>query len=464
MPIALRDAPQGEDHWGSALNAEAREGLLRDVFGLTLIPWQKRLFDEVGGPVRPKVYYVSIPRKSGKSYCLAAFILTELMLEPVSAIYIFSDSERNSKAVLFHELISIVALCHDPTLFSVHYDKVVYNPTGGFVMVRPSNVAAVQGINPTMCCVDEVHLQRNDFVWNGAIMAGAARPQPLLLATTTPGYDVTSLAHTLHESVLAGETPGIIYQPEDRDGAYEDRGQWAMANPGLGYTFELDNLEADHRLMPEHEFRRFRLGQWTATASAWLPYGVWDGLADGERVLSPGEDVWLGFDGSYSGDSTALVACSRDGFVSVLGLWENPGRRGWRVPREQVKAAVHGAFAEYNVIQMFVDPPYWGAEIAEWDQLWPRRVVEFPTFSPANMSPACTSFYAAVMDARLTHDGDARLTRHIANCVVKDSPRGQYVTKQDKDSPAKIDAAVAAILAFQGAAVAPAKRGVGVFF
>src|SRR3546814_20484122 len=91
------------------------------------------------------------------------------MLEPESEIYIFSDSQNNLKAVLFHELVSIVALCRDPKLFKVGYDQITYEPTGGFVRVRASNVQAVQGINPTLCCIDELHLQRTDPVWHGAI-------------------------------------------------------------------------------------------------------------------------------------------------------------------------------------------------------------------------------------------------------------------------------------------------------
>ncbi|WP_205850401.1 terminase TerL endonuclease subunit [Mycolicibacterium sp. CR10] len=74
------------------------------------------------------------------------------------------------------------------------------------------------------------------------------------------------------------------------------------------------------------------------------------------------------------------------------------------------------------------------------------------------MAPACTGFYAAVMDARITHDGDPRLARHVANCVVKTSPQGDYVTKADKDSPAKIDLAIAAILAHSRASVSVPKR------
>lgn len=450
MPIALRNAPPREDCWGQALNVRSRTDVLRQTFGLTLIPWQEELFESIGGPDRPKVYYVSIARKSGKSYALAAFILTELILEPDSEIYIFSDSERNSKAVLFHELVTIVSMCPDSTLFKVHYDKIVYQPTGGFVMARPSNVAAVQGINPTLCCIDELHLQKNDYVYNGAIMAGAARVAPMLLCTTTPGYDTESLCHAVDLQVRAGELDGQIYGPPDPSTCYTDRLQWEISNPGLGFTFDMDSLESDFKLMPEHEFKRFRLGCWTETAQAWLPYGAWASRSVA-RTLKPGERIWAGFDGSYSGDSTALCVSTADGFVSVLGCWENPGKTEWRVPRDAVLAAVHDMFRQYDVVQLRADPPLWAAELAEWDRQYPGKVVEFPTFSRARMAPCCATFYAGVVDGGLTHPDDERLARHVAHSVVMSCPQGDYITKGSKNSPAKIDLAVAAVLAYSAA-------------
>jgi hypothetical protein len=39
-------------------------------------------------------------------------------------------------------------------------------------------------------------------------------------------------------------------------------------------------------------------------------------------VVERGEDIVVGFDGSWSGDSTAIVACTTDGHIFVLGSWE----------------------------------------------------------------------------------------------------------------------------------------------
>jgi len=73
--------------------------------------------------------------------------------------------------------------------------------------------------------------------------------------------------------------------------------------------------------------------------------------------------------------------------------------------------------------------------------------LEFSTNRRERMAPASTAFYAGVMEGTITHDGDPRMARHVSNCVVKATAQGDVVTKADKDSPAKIDLAVAGIIA-----------------
>jgi len=326
--------------------------------------------------------------------------------------------------------------------------------TGSFIETRPNNFRASQGINPHLVLFDEVHLQKGPETWSGMQMAGAARPDALLLGITTPGYDLSSLAHGLYEQIRSG-TPGLYGRIFEADPAadIDDEEAWASANPCIDRPGFIEGLRFDRSILPEHEFRRYRLGQWTATDQAWLPYGAWAACgAAGRPAPPPGTRVWLGFDGSYSGDSTALVGVTDDLHVFVVGCWENPGRAGWRVPRARVLETVAEAFDTWQVVELLCDPPYWEAQIAEWEATWPGRVSTFPTYSRARMAPACTAFYAAVMERQLSHDGDERLARHVSNAVVKTSPLGDYITKADKDSPAKIDLAVAAVIAHHAAA------------
>lgn len=425
--------------------------------GETLYDWQRDVLRDLTTDDRPRVAYVQVPRKSGKTRLAACLALVEICLKQRRHVYAISDSERNLNSVLIRELRDLIGGSeHLRDSIHIFKDHIECPETGSFIETRPNNFKASQGINPHLVIFDEVHLQRSDEIWSGMQMAGAARPDALLFGITTPGYDLTGLAHTLYQAVKTGDATlyGRIYEG-DPAADIDDHAAWEAANPCYDRPGFADALAFDRSRLPEHEFRRFRLGQWTATEAAWFPYGAWDERAvQGAGEPPDGTRVWLGFDGSYSGDSTALVGCTDEGHVFVVGVWENPGRKGWRVPRNDVVQTVADAFERYRVVELACDPPYWQREIAEWSARWPDRVIEFPTFSRARMAPACTGFYAAVMDGRLSHDGDTRLARHVANCVVKTSPQGDYVTKVDKDSPAKIDLAVAAILAHSRASIA----------
>lgn len=426
------------------------------VAGGRLYPWQRAELVKLFDPGRPRAAYIQVPRKNGKTRLAALLALAEACLKERRHVYAVSDSERNLNTTFTRELRDLIGgseyLRDSIHVFKSHFEV---PSTGSFIEMRPNKFSATQGINPHVVIFDEVHLQRSPDLWSGMQMAGAARPDALLLGITTPGYDLTSHAHSLYEQVRSGSDAlyGRIFEAP-AGVALDDRDAWRVANPASGYMAGFDEaMSFDRETLPEHEFRRFRLGQWTATESAWLPYGAWAACAAPDRPVPPsGSRVWLGFDGSTSEDSTALVGVTPDLHVFVVGCWENPGRAGWRVPRDEVKAAVEDAFLKWDVVGLDADPPYWGAEIAEWTARWPGRVAEFPTWSRARSAPACTTFYAGVMERALTHDGDPRLARHISNAVVRPSPLGDWISKPTKDSPAKVDLAVAAVIAYAAAA------------
>ncbi|WP_170981204.1 terminase large subunit domain-containing protein [Mycolicibacterium sp. CR10] len=336
--------------------------------GEKLYPWQREILRDLSANKRPKVAYVQVPRKSGKTRLAAVLALTEACLKDRRHIYAISDSERNLNSVLMRELRDLIG-GSEHLRDSVHIfkDRIEVPETGSFIQTRPNNFKASQGINPHLVLFDEVHLQRDDSIWSGMQMAGAARIDALLFGITTPGYDLTSMAHGLYQAVKAGD-PTIYGRIYEADPALpiDDRDNWKRANPCYTRPGFAEALEFDRNRLPEHEFRRFRLGNWTATESAWLPYGKWDSLAAPQGQPPDGTRVWLGFDGSYSGDSTALVGITDEGHVFIVGCWENPGRKGWRVPRDDVAQTVAEAMTRWNVQELVVDPPYWGREIAEW--------------------------------------------------------------------------------------------------
>ena len=139
--------------------------------------------------------------------------------------------------------------------------------------------------------------------------------------------------------------------------------------------------------------------------------------------------------------------------VFVLDVWENPGDPQWRVPRADVSNAIDNAFDRFDVVELAADPWGWRSELEQWAaRHGERRVIEYNTAFAKRMAPATDRFYAAVVDQTITHDGDSKLAAHLAHAVARRTPMGDLIAKDRRNSPRKIDAAVAAIVALDRSA------------
>jgi len=332
------------------------------------------------------------------------------------------------------------------------------------VLVRVPAVAGTNdGLRPTFVVMDETHewtgsKQRVALVLENGL---AKRRDTWSLGITTAGNPkVESVALTSYEyglRVEAGEVddPGFLLawrEPTVNLDELEDddvlRGALEDANPETWKR--VGDLATRFRQMPLHEGCRYFLNMWVEPdEERWLPPGTWDSLEVG-RQIPDGAKVVLGFDGSYSGDSTALVAATveRVPHLQVLGLWEHPGgNQQWTVDHDEVEAAVFAAFGRFEVVEMSADPPYWAQQLGRWaDTFGEDRVVAFNTFVRKRMAAACSSFYQLATSDGMTHDGNTALARHVGNAVLKETAQGAYITKEDKGSPRKIDAAIAAVI------------------
>ena len=122
------------------------------------------------------------------------------------------------------------------------------------------------------------------------------------------------------------------------------------------------------------------------------------------------------------------------------------------MPRDEVDAAVHQAMSRFKVIELAADPPGWHKEIETWAERYPGAVTsEFRTNQRKFMARACAKLHSAIVNQTVSHDGDPRLARHIANAVVKETPEGAYITKEHRGSSRKIDLATAAVIAYDRA-------------
>jgi len=400
---------------------------------------------------------VSVARANGKTGLAAMLAVAELFVGPDSAEVLVVASDQRQAGITLRMAKRMIELT--PKLeerAQLYADKIVVPHNDSMLLPLPAEPGALHGHDPSLLVVDELHVV-TEAVWEAVTSVSGKRPESLTLAISTPSSSPDCIMWRLVEHGRMGDDPAFYLKefaaPDGCDTG--DRDAWRVANPALACADPFlaeDGLEAARRTLREPVFRQLRLGQWVTGVEAWLPWGAWDACAV-SRSVRPRERVVLSFDGSASGDSTALVGCTLDGHLWVEGLWENPGDPRWRVPREDVTRAVDIAFTRYDVAELACDPWGWRSEIEDWSKRHgEKRVLEWNTAHAARMAPATDRLYQAVVTNTVTHDGDSRLAAHIAHCTAKPTPQGDLVSKDKRGSPRKIDAAVAAIVAYDRAA------------
>jgi phage terminase large subunit-like protein len=351
---------------------------------------------------------------------------------------------------------------------------------------RLYRVAAAAGTNdgqkPTCFIADELHewtgnKERVHLILSNGL---AKRAEGLELNISTAGGDKDTLLGRLYEygkKVRSGEIddPGFLFEwweaAETWDLTDEDQLRQALieANPAAGAFLDIETRVTRWRDLdvPEYEYRRYFLNQWAAAPERWIAPEVWN-ACHLERNVPDGTPIVLGFDGSATRDNTALIGCTLEDrpHIFTIGIWErDPRDPRWQVPREEVRARIEAAMKRWKVRNLAMDPAGWFTEMAEWRAEWGDEVVLDVPQVNERMAPAADNFRTAVLGQKLSHDGNVTLARNVGNANTRETRWGLSIRKDHKDSPRKIDAAVAAVIAYDEARriVEPPRRGPAFF-
>ena len=214
------------------------------------------------------------------------------------------------------------------------------------------------------------------------------------------------------------------------------------------------------KMVPISEARRKWFNQTVADSDSVYTVAELDEAVT-DATLAPGDEVTLGFDGGRTDDATALVAVRvSDSVAFQLGVWEKPrDAKDWVVPRDEVHSAIHEAFSTFDVKAFFADVNLWESDIMGWsvdygDRLsvrssndsaiaWDMRGVRRATAAHERM-------VHAVKNGRLRiARGSAILLRHTGNVRRRVNIHGLSFAKESRESPRKVDAYAAMMLAFE---------------
>lgn len=432
-----------------------------------------------------RVGLVGEARKNGKSGWGSGIGLDALDSEDDGAEIYVCAGDKDQARIVGNVARRMVEL--DPYMsrkFTVYKNEIVDKRKDSFFKILSSDTASKDGYNPNVVIFDEVHAQPDDDLWDAMALGQGARIDPLMVGITTAGKRYTrlgqpTLCYRLYEygkQVASGEVidPTFYFawwEPADPMANHLDPHTWWEANPGLDDLVSSADLASVSKRTDEATFRTKRCNMWVSSAITAIPHGRFERLAYAKRrkgsefVTTSGgrrkvpvewiRDCVMFLDGSWSGDSTGVVGCTRDGFLFVITHHEKKMTDGpdWRVPVNSVKLDIENCFAAGARVLGY-DPYRWqqtGSDLTDAG----LPIFEWPTNSLPRVIPAWKDYYAAVMDSQLRHSGDQSLVRHHANMALRIDSKGARPTKEHASSAKHIDLGICSIGAWVNRNVEP---------
>lgn len=418
---------------------------------------------------------IVIPKKNGKSTMLAALALYHLITTP-DAECLIGAASRDQATILYDQAAGFIR--RTPELqqradIKRGYREIRSKRDSGRIRVLAADVDTADGVIPTLALVDELHRHKSAGLY-GIFRDGLGpRAGQMITISTAGDHEQTTLGLMrlaalqlpvitrtgVHTVAMSADGRFVMHEwALDKDDNVDDMRVVKGANPASWQTLEALRARHDSPSMLPWQWARFACGIWTSAEAWWIQADEWASLATAERIL-PGDKVTIGFDGARVSDSTALVACRlSDGLLEPIHVWEAEGDAArWEIDTGSVDRVLAETMERYTVVRGYFDPPLWRSEIEGWQREFGEPLVTGYDTTKAKMLGAVERFRTDVSAGTIQHTGDPTLTRHILNAQTREVRGGYWLTKDRNTSPNKIDAAVAAVLAYEARADALAK-------
>ena len=347
-----------------------------------------------------------------------------------------------------------------------------------------SSSTSNEGARGTFTVMDETALwtpTNGATKFAGTLMRNAAKVKGRVIETTNayvPGQgSVAEKTHDTAKLIKEGKAKdvGLLLDHIEADSSVDPTDEESLRSGLIELFAEAPWVDVDQDILPLFydlsidplDAERFYLNRVTQATDSWLSSLEWSSCLAEDNPIKFGDTITLGFDGSRGvskgmSDATALIGCRlSDGRLFELGVWEQPeGPQGvgWSPPVSDIEFTVKEAFEDYNVIGFYCDPNKWESHVANWENKYGAKLkVQVSGSAPCSFWPnqvnrmvrATDSFHNAVLNNDLSHDGSLSLTRHVLNARRRSSKQGVQIAKEHPQSWRKIDAAMAAILAYK---------------
>jgi len=286
-----------------------------NVFGLYYKGTDKRKY---------RYAYLFIGRKNGKTVLSSLLQLYGLLGDKITdpcSLLVSNSREQASIALQYATGI----INHSPAL-NKRLDPQRYmikfkeKMRGGYSKTLASNSNRLDGYNPSIVLIDEIHAMRNHDIFNVIKSGTLSRDNPLIILTTTAGFSLDSLAfdlfengkRCLNEDIIDDSFFYMLFCLDEGDD-YKDTSIWIKSNPAINQTLYLDDLvseweQAKNLPSQKNNFLTKNLNLFLEQSTAWIPQDdLRKRVQDIDIDEFKGEKCWAGIDLSSTKDLTALT-------------------------------------------------------------------------------------------------------------------------------------------------------------
>ncbi len=426
---------------------------------------------------------LALPRKSGKTALCAAIGAYEGFFGDEGGQILIAAGDRKQASLLFTACSRYIESC--PGLIrrcKIYKNSIVVPHNNSTIQFLSSEHKGKHGFNPSVCIVDEFHVQPNRDLSDVLESGMGMRSEPLVIYVTTAGmdrigpcYEEWQRAIKIRDGIIKDPTflPCIFAAADDADPFVEET--WRSASPNYGVTIRQDFMEREAALARESvsqeiKFRTLYLNQWISNgANKFFRTGLWE-KCDSPLRPTDGRPCWCGLDLSSTSDTTAFCAVwpDDDGTYDVfahLFIPEESANRDEAPYRQWAKdgfvTLTEGNVTDYDVVRDYIlsfceRNVVRSVAIDRWNatHLSTQLTHEGIEVKPygqgyASLSSPTKMLETAVLGQKIRHAGNPPLALHISNMQVKQDDAGNIKpTKSQSHSTARIDAAVALIMPF----------------
>ena len=461
----------------------------QEFFIKVLFGWQKKT-----GGRRFRKAYLEIARKNGKTELAAAIAVYCFLLDNETGAEVYTAATTRDQARIAFDTAKVFLknLKNDSKTFNKLVNVLKYNCNVPTTNTKFESVSAdadtLDGLNPHCAIIDEYHAHKTSDVLEVMETGMGSRTQPLLLITTTAGFNRESPCYMYRKVMIdilekrkIDESVFPLLFCLDEGDDWQDKKNWTKSNPNLGVTPYISYMDDQFQkalnegAAKQIQFMTKNLNVWTTTSSVWISNSYIE-----QTRLKVDDDIlynkkcFAGLDLASTRDIAALVLC----FPVQQGLDKPHIKSYFFCPEDNVRERslsdgvpyvqwaqdgdiimTDGNVTDYDFIKAKVIEltTKYKIECIAFDRWNASQLVIQLTNDGANMKPFGQGFISMsaptkeiekmFLSNEITHDGNPVMEWMMTNVMLRFDPAGNIKIDKAK-STEKVDGPVAMVMAY----------------